>query len=50
VSVATISRYRPTAKGDPDSRQRWITFLQSHRDLIAAMDFLVGPTVHFHPL
>jgi transposase InsO family protein len=50
VSLATISRYLPKPKPDPGSQQRWITFLRNHRDLIAAMDFFVVPTVRFHLL
>jgi len=49
LSLATISRYLPKAN-PPDSRQRWITFLQNHRDMIAAMDFFVVPTVRFRLL
>ncbi|TMA34656.1 MAG: transposase family protein, partial [Deltaproteobacteria bacterium] len=50
VSLATISRYLPKAKPNPDSQQRWITFLQNHRDVTAAMDFFVVPTVRFRLL
>jgi hypothetical protein len=32
------------------SQHRWITFLRNHRELIAAMDFFVVPTVRFHLL
>jgi transposase InsO family protein len=50
VSLATIARYLPKAKPDPGTQQRWITFLRNHRDLIAAMDFFVVPTIRFHLL
>jgi transposase InsO family protein len=50
LSLATISRYLPKTQPDPTSQQRWITFLRNHRDLIAAMDFFVVPTVHFRLL
>jgi putative transposase len=50
VSVATVSRYLPKPKPDPGSQQRWITFLRNHRDMIAAMDFFVVPTVRFQLL
>ena len=50
MSLATISRYLPKAKLDPDSQQRWITFLRNHRDVIAGMDFFVVPTVRFQLL
>ncbi len=47
VSLATVSRYLPKRKPDLDRRQGWTTFLRNHRDVIAAMDFLVVPTVRF---
>jgi hypothetical protein len=47
VSLATVSRYLPTRAPNERQRQRWVTFLQNHRDVITAMDFLVVPTVHF---
>jgi putative transposase len=31
VSLATISRYLTKIKPDPQSQQRWITFLRNHR-------------------
>ena len=39
MSLATIARYLPRPKPDPDTHQRWLTFLRNHRDLIAGMDF-----------
>jgi transposase InsO family protein len=50
VSLATVSRYLPKSKPDPDRRQRWTTFLRNHGDAIAAMDFLVVPTARFRLL
>jgi hypothetical protein len=50
VSLATISRYLPTIRPDPQSQQRWTTFLRNHRDAIAAMDFFVVPTLRFRLL
>jgi transposase InsO family protein len=50
VSLATMSRYLPKAEPDPGSQQRWMTFLRNHRDIIAAMDFFVVPTVRFRLL
>ena len=50
VSLATISRYLPRIQPDPKSQQRWTTFLRNHRDVIAAMDFFVVPTVRFRLL
>ena len=47
VGLTTISRYLPKVDADGDPHQRWMTFLRNHRDLIAAMDFFVVPTVRF---
>ena len=50
VSLATVSRYLPRRKPDREQQQRWITFLRNHKDGIAAMDFLVVPTIRFRML
>jgi transposase InsO family protein len=50
VSLATVSRYLPKRRPDPVRRQTWLTFLRNHKDAIAAMDFLVVPTVRFQLL
>lgn len=50
AGLATVSRYLPKRKPDRDQRQSWTTFLRNHRDAIAAMDFLVVPTVRFKML
>ena len=50
VSLATVSRYLPKRNPDHDQRQRWKTFLRNHKHGIAAMDFIVVPTVRFHLL
>jgi transposase InsO family protein len=47
VSLATVSRYLPKRGPDEEQRQRWMTFLRNHRDVISAMDFMVVPTVRF---
>ena len=47
---ATVSRYMPRRPSDPDRVQRWITFLQNHREAIAAMDFFTVPTVQLRML
>jgi hypothetical protein len=47
VGLATVSRYLPKQNPDYDQRQRWKTFLRNHKDGIAAMDFIVVPTVRF---
>jgi transposase InsO family protein len=50
IGLATASRYLPKRKPDHDQRQRWKTFLRNHKHGIAAMDFLVVPTVRFRLL
>jgi transposase InsO family protein len=50
VGLATVSRYLPKREPDHDQRQRWKTFLRNHKHGIAAMDFLVVPTVRFRLL
>jgi putative transposase len=47
VSERTVSRYMPRRRPRPDAVQRWLMFLRNHRDVIAAMDFFVVPTVTF---
>jgi transposase InsO family protein len=47
VSLATVSRYLPRKQPDSEQRQRWMTFLRTHCDVISGMDFLVVPTVRF---
>ena len=50
VGLATVSRYLPKRPPNPGKRQRWMTFLQNHKDAIAAMDFFVVPLVGFRLL
>jgi putative transposase len=50
IGLATVSRYLPKRDPDHDHRQRWRTFLRNHSHGIAAMDFLVVPTVRFRLL
>ena len=50
VGLSTVSRYLPKRDPDHGQRQRWSTFLRNHRHDIAAMDFLVVPTVGFRLL
>jgi len=47
VSERTISRWMKRAPRDPESTKRWLAFLQNHREVIAAMDFLTVPTISF---
>jgi putative transposase len=50
VSERTVSRYLPRHPARPDDVARWLVFLRNHRDVIAAMDFFVVPTVTFRIL
>ncbi len=44
VSEITVSRYMPRQPADPDQLRRWMAFLRTHKDAIAAMDFFTVPT------
>jgi putative transposase len=50
VSERTVARYlrRVQRRGDPSNR--WLAFLQNHREVIAAFDFFTVPTVTFQLL
>jgi len=50
VSERSVARYlrRIRRRGDP--AKRWLTFLQNHREVIAAFDFFMVPTVTFQLL
>jgi transposase InsO family protein len=50
VSERSVARYlrRIRRRGDPAGR--WLTFLQNHREVIAAFDFFTVPTVTFQLL
>jgi putative transposase len=50
VSLATVSRYLPKREPGDGQRQRWMTFLRNHQDVIAGMDFFVVPTFRFRLL
>ena len=47
LSEPTVSRWLRRAPRAPDSAKRWLTFLQNHREAIAAMDFFTVPTLTF---
>lgn len=48
ISERTVSRYLAhRAPRIGDAGQRWQTFLQNHREAIAAMDFFAVPTITF---
>ncbi len=50
VSERTVARYlrRLHRRGDPG--ERWLAFLQNHREVIVAFDFFTVPTVTFQVL
>ncbi len=50
VSERTVLRYMPKHTGTEKQRQGWRTFLENHREAIAAMDFLVVPTLCFRQI
>jgi transposase InsO family protein len=47
VSERTVSRRVHKAPTNPQPAQRWKTFLENHREAIAAMDFFTVPTLTF---
>ena len=47
VSETTVSRWMRRAPRSPDLAKRCLTFLQNHREAIAAMDFFAVPTLTF---
>jgi hypothetical protein len=52
VSEPTVSRYLHRLKRQPDKAkvQRWLAFLQNHREVMAAFDFFTVPTLNFRVL
>ena len=48
IAQSTVSKYMLRRKGPPS--QGWKTFLRNHTDGIAAVDFLVVPTLTFERL
>jgi len=50
IAERTVARYlrRIVRGGDPE--QKWLAFIQNHREVIAAMDFFTVPTVTFRVL
>jgi putative transposase len=45
VSERSVARYLRRMRRRGDSAKRWLTFLQNHREVIAAFDFFTVPTV-----
>jgi hypothetical protein len=52
ISEPTVSRYLKRLKGRQDDGkvQRWLAFLNNHREVIAAFDFFTVPTLTFRTL
>ena len=50
VSERSVARYLRRIRRHPDPGQRWLAFLQNHREGIVAFDFFTVPTVIFQVL
>src|SRR3954451_8071699 len=52
ISEPTVSRYLRGLRRQPDKTkaQRWLAFLQNHREVMAAFDFFTVPTLSFRVL
>ena len=50
ISERTVARYLRRIRGRGDPGQRWLAFLQNHREVIAAFDFFTVPTLTFQLL
>jgi transposase InsO family protein len=47
ISERTVLRWMRKASRNPEPTKRWMTFLENHREAIAAMDFFTVPTLTF---
>ena len=47
LSERSVQRWLPKRPLDPKRAQKWRSFLENHRDVITAMDFMVVPTLNF---
>lgn len=47
ISERTVLRWMRKAPQNPEPAMRWATFLNNHREAIAAMDFFTVPTLTF---
>jgi len=47
ISERTVLRWMRKAPQNPEPAKRWMTFLNNHREAIAAMDFFTVPTLTF---
>ena len=50
ISERSVSRWMRRAPRSPEPAKRWMTFLNNHREAIAAMDFFTVPTLTFNIL
>lgn len=50
VSERSVARYLRVRERRGDPKQRWLAFLQNHREAICAMDFFTVPTLTFQLL
>src|ERR1035438_3958887 len=50
ISERSVSRWLRRAPQNPEPSKRWMTFLNNHREAIAAMDFFIVPTLTFNVL
>jgi transposase InsO family protein len=50
VSERSVARYLQRIRRRGDPARNWLTFLQNHREVIAAFDFFTVPTVTFQLL
>jgi hypothetical protein len=50
VSERSVSRYLRLLAPSDQARKLWATFLQNHREVLAAMDFFTAPTINFRVL
>ena len=50
VAERSVARYLRRIHRSDDPASRWLTFLQNHREVIAAFDFFTVPTVTFQLL
>src|SRR5262249_43366559 len=47
ISERTVSRWVRRAPKNPEPAQRWKTFLENHREVLAAMDIFTVPSLTF---
>ena len=47
ISERTVLRWMRKASRNPEPAKQWKTFLNNHREAIAAMDFFIVPTLTF---